>query len=206
MPRHFLALYTSRARQCVRGYDSSMSCDSYQLGEMFKFLTNKNLLFVVDFSPRSLDNIAETSLLSIETVLATLRMCPGYQIDQHHTNCGLRTRMMPILDFIQALLSASAIPLTRMTWKTNKEAVAWFAPRPEENGPGAGYGDGEVAASTFRFTRAVAGDQRLRFEHAMGVEKLAREVFTASNWDWTADLETATPVSSIGLPSRKMFM
>ncbi|KAG7140693.1 hypothetical protein HYQ46_007937 [Verticillium longisporum] len=34
--RHFLALYSSRDRQCKLGYDSSSACDSFQLGQMLK--------------------------------------------------------------------------------------------------------------------------------------------------------------------------
>ncbi|KAI2632112.1 hypothetical protein GGR54DRAFT_18493 [Hypoxylon sp. NC1633] len=187
---HFLRLYTSRTRQCKLGYDSSAACDSYQLGEIFKFLTNKNLMFLVDFSPGSLDSIADTSLLQIESTLSTLRQCPSYQIDKNHTNCGLRTRMLPILDFIQGLLSANSIPITRMAWKNDRQAVAWLAPDVESPTP--------AEARPFLFTRSLAGDQRLRFENAMGADKFAKDVFTASSWDWTAedqaqDLPSSTP-------------
>ncbi|KAI0181546.1 hypothetical protein GGR52DRAFT_43382 [Hypoxylon sp. FL1284] len=177
--KHFLKLYTSRTRQCKRGYDSSAACDSYQLGEIFKFLTNKNLMFMVDFSPASLDSIADTSLLQIDTLLATLRQCPSYQIDTNHTNCGLRTRMLPILDFIQGLLSANSIPITRMGWKSNRQSITWLPPDTEDKTP--------AEAKPFSYTRSLAGDQRLRFENAMGADKFAREVFTASSWDWTAE-------------------
>ncbi|KAI8964742.1 hypothetical protein F5Y11DRAFT_315092 [Daldinia sp. FL1419] len=189
--RHFLTLYTSRTRQCKLGYDSSAACDSYQLGEMFKFLSNKNLMFLVDFSPGSLDSIADTSLLQIETILATLKQCPSYQIDKHHTNCGLRTRIVPILDFITGLLSANSVPITRSTWKSNRQAVAWMPPDTENKD--------KQETEPFRFTRSLAGDQRFRFENALGADKFAKDVFTASSWDWTAedqardDLPSTTP-------------
>ncbi|KAI1826940.1 hypothetical protein F4861DRAFT_23616 [Xylaria intraflava] len=180
VPRHFLTLYTSArsARQCQLGYDSSVSCDSYQLGEMFKFLTNKGLLFLVDFSPGSLDAVADSALLPVDALLATLRQCPAYQIDKNHTNCGLRTRMLPILDFVQGLLSANSVPVSRAAWKGGRAAHAWM--------PVDAAADGEDARP-FRFTRSLAGDQRLRFENAMGAEKFARDVFTATSWDWTAE-------------------
>ncbi|OTB03451.1 hypothetical protein M426DRAFT_74030 [Hypoxylon sp. CI-4A] len=178
--RHFIHLYASRTRQCKLGYDSSAACDSYQLGEILKFLTNKNLMFLVDFSPGSLDTIADTSLLQIEFIIATLRQCPSYQIDKYHTNCGLRTRVLPILDFIQGLLSANSIPITRATWKSNRQAVTWSSAEGDEDKT-------PTDARPFRFTRSLAGDQRLRFEHAMGADKFAKDVFTASSWDWTAE-------------------
>ncbi|KAI2463210.1 hypothetical protein F4781DRAFT_437675 [Annulohypoxylon bovei var. microspora] len=176
---HFLKLYTSRTRQCKLGYDSSAACDSYQLGEIFKFLTNKNLMFLVDFSPGSLDSIGDTSLLQIETVISTLKQCPSYQIDKNHTNCGLRTRISPILDFIHGLLSANSIPIVRNLWKTNRQSAAWLPPE--------GGGKTPAEDKPFLFTRSLAGDQRLRFENALGADMFARDVFTASSWDWTAE-------------------
>ncbi|KAI0422547.1 hypothetical protein F5X98DRAFT_156020 [Xylaria grammica] len=185
VPRHFLMLYTSSrsARQCKLGYDSSVACDSYQLGEMFKFLTNKGLLFLADFSPASLDAITDTALLPVDHILATLRQCPAYQIDKNHTNCGLRTRLLPILDFIQALLSANSIPISRAAWKNGRVAHAWMPGEPDTNIDTCR----DEAARPFRFTRALAGDPRLRFENPMGADKLARDVFTATSWDWTAE-------------------
>ncbi|KAK8134195.1 hypothetical protein PG984_006207 [Apiospora sp. TS-2023a] len=213
IPRHFLALYSSRTRQCKLGYDSSAACDSYQLGEMFKFFVNKNLLFLVDFSPGSLDRIADTSLTPVEGILAALKQVPSYQIDSHHRNCGLRTLIMPVLEFVTALLSANSVPVARPTWKQRTKnqhqatsTVAWFseagvaaAAAAEgkrlkfESGDG-GEEDGSPPG-TFRFTRAVASDPRLRFEHALGADQFARDVFTAPAWNWTAD-QDAPPITS----------
>lgn len=153
---------------------------------MFKFLTNKTLLFLVDFSPASLDAIADTSLLPVDHVLSTLRQCPSYQIDKNHTNCGLRTRISPILDFLQGLLSANSIPVSRAAWKSNPAAHAWL---PADNGETKRHSreDEDEKKKPFRFTRSLAGDQRFRFENAMGADKFARDVFTAPSWDWTAD-------------------
>ncbi|KAI0469276.1 hypothetical protein F4859DRAFT_139472 [Xylaria cf. heliscus] len=193
VPRHFLQLYTSSrsARQCKLGYDSSVACDSYQLGEMFKFLTNKGLLSLADFSPSSLDALADSALLPVDSILASLRQCPGYQIDKNHTNCGLRTRMLPILDFIQGLLSASSVPISRAAWKGDRVAHAWMRPdAPEKKMAAGGSGtreEGEGDERPFRFTRALAADQRFRFENTMGADKFARDVFTATSWDWTAE-------------------
>ncbi|KAI1754913.1 hypothetical protein F4782DRAFT_465390 [Xylaria castorea] len=204
VPRHFLLLYTSArsARQCKLGYDSSVACDSYQLGEMFKFLTNKGLLFLADFSPASLDTIADAALLPVDGVLAALRQCPAYQIDKNHTNCGLRTRMLPILDFVQGLLSASSVPVSRAAWKGNSAAHAWM-PYPAEAKKKVNGGardddddDGNGNERPFRFTRALAADQRLRFENTMGAEKFARDVFTATSWDWTAEDQGLDHVST----------
>ncbi|KAH9907863.1 hypothetical protein F4778DRAFT_451640 [Xylariomycetidae sp. FL2044] len=198
IPRHFLGLYTSRTRQCKLGYDSSGSCDSYQLGEMLKFLVNRSLLFPADFSPASLASVPDAArLLPVESLLATLRQCPGYQIDKNHTNCGLRTRLLPILDFVQALLSAHSVPLARQAWKTDRGRAAWLPVDDDDDDGGEGEGRrDEERSKPFRFTRSLAADQRLRFENAMGADRFARGVFTASSWDWTAEDQGQEHVST----------
>ncbi|RYP66263.1 hypothetical protein DL771_007915 [Monosporascus sp. 5C6A] len=186
--RHFLSLYASRngGRQCKLGYDSSAACDSYQLGEMLKFLTHKNLLFLVDFSPRSLfDAVPDCALVPVVEnggLLAALRQCPGYQVDKHHSNCGLRTRLLPILDFVQGLLSAGSVPIAAPAWRRDRAAAAWMPPETDDGGAAR-----DSEPRPFRFTRLMLGDQRLRFENALGADKFAREVFTASSWNWTAE-------------------
>ncbi|GAP88603.1 putative hydroxyproline-rich glyco protein [Rosellinia necatrix] len=223
VPRHFLRLYTSsssssssssrsggsgnggggtvagRQQQCKLGYDSSVACDSYQLGEMFKFLTNKGLLRLVDFSPASVDDALLAADADadapppVDALLAALRQCPGYQIDKNHTNCGLRTRMLPALDFVQALLSAGSIPVSQAAWKGNRAAHAWMPPGREQLQQLQQQHENE---RPFGFTRSLAADQRLRFENNMGADKFARDVFTASSWDWTADDQGPDHVST----------
>ncbi|KAI0393543.1 hypothetical protein F5Y17DRAFT_304234 [Xylariaceae sp. FL0594] len=186
VPRHFLTLYAASPGiyQCKLGFDSSLSCDTYQLGQMFKFLTKKGLLYLVDFSPGSLYSVADTSLLPVDSLIDILAQCPSYQIDNHHTNCGLRTRMLPILEFIKGLLSANSIPISSAAWRSNRSEHAWM---PAEHGETDGKGHHEDDSKPFRFTRSLAIDARVRFENTMGAEKLARNVFTATSWDWTAE-------------------
>jgi hypothetical protein len=178
---YFLRLYASRTRQCKLFYDSSASCDSYQLGEMVKFLSGRNLLFLLDFSPRSMVSMTDHSFVAIDQLLATLRQCPAYQIDQNHTNCGLRTRIVPILDYLQAMLSTNVISIALPSWKNNREAASWV---PREDLVCPGGGDELV----FQFTRSVANDQRLRYEGAMAADRIARELFTAKQWDWVPEI------------------
>lgn len=191
VPRHFLRLYTSRARQCTLGYESSRSCDSYQLGEMVTFLSSRGLLSLVDFSGRSttddvgLDGggggIRDYATDNIADILADLRECPSYQIDQHHRNCGLRTRLLPILDHIQAMLASNAVAVSRPAWSRDREAASWR--RPE----GSGLDERDETKKVYRFTRSMAGDMRLRHEGSLAVDGRARALFTADAWDWTAE-------------------
>ncbi len=181
MQQHFLRLYTSRTRQCQLGYDSSASCDSYQLGETIKFLSSRNLLFLVDFSPGSFELLPDLAGMDIGRLLSILKQCPSYQIDKNHTNCGLRTRIIPILDYIQSMLSSNVVSIARSAWKNDREATSWLL---SSEGSDDGHGR---AGKPFRFTRSVASDSRLRYEGAMAADRLARELFTASSWDWTPE-------------------
>ncbi|KAK2070975.1 hypothetical protein P8C59_005432 [Phyllachora maydis] len=178
---HFLRLYSSRSRQCLLGYDSSASCDSYQLGEMVRFLASRGLLFLVDYSAASLDKLpGQAAAWSVDRLLATLKQCPGYQIDKNHTNCGMRTRILPILEFLQSMLATNVLSISLPAWRKDRGSASWLpaAADPPRS-------DDEKAV--FRFTRALAADQRLRYQGAMAAEGIAKAVFTAHSWDWTPD-------------------
>lgn len=227
-------------RQCKLGYDSSSACDSFQLGEMVKFLVSKNLLFLTSFAPAPSspsaaggDGVpADFAAVDVHSVLAALKQCHNYQVDRHHTNCGLRTRITPILEYVGAMLSASVVQVASAGWRRDRRHTSWVqqaaaeeegegkkaaatssgssgrfggkrdfvvATSPDDYGsagPGGGasnyksqqqqqqqHGKGRV----FRFTRAVASDQRLRYEGAMAADRMARELFTADAWDWTPE-------------------
>jgi hypothetical protein len=175
--RHFLSLYASRERQCKLGYDSSAACDSFQLGQMLKFLTGKGLLFLVDFSPASLDAVPDTSMLDVEELLRTLQQSPSYQIDKNHTNCGLRIRIDAIVTYIRAMLATNVVSISPVDWTKRRAEVSWASAK-----------DGKAREpKSFAFTRALANDQRLRYEGALYADQMARELFTADAWDWTPE-------------------
>jgi hypothetical protein len=194
--RHFLSLYTSRTRQCKLGYESSASCDSYQLGEMVKFLTSRGLLYLADFSfylpSPSADSRSQSGIhtrnpdfatTDIGHVLSTLKQIPAYQIDKHHTNCGLRARVLPVLEFVQAMLAAGVVSISRRAWIKDREGTSWVRQSDANLKDGESGNGGKV----FRFTRGMTTDQRLRYEGALAVDRMARALFTAREWDWTAE-------------------
>lgn len=147
---------------------------------MVQFFVAKNLLVLMDYSPAALESFPDASRLNIEELLATLRQCPSYQIDKHHTNCGLRIRIEPILDYLRAMLSSNVISIPHAEWKRDPMRVSWAS-------RGINEGDKENEKQKFTFTRAVANDQRLRYEGALYADKMARALFTAGSWDWTPD-------------------
>ncbi|KXH49297.1 hypothetical protein CSAL01_04146 [Colletotrichum salicis] len=177
--RHFLALYSSRERQCKLGYDSSSACDSFQLGQMLKFFTAKELIGIVDFGPSSYDNIPDSSVIDIEDILAILKQVPSYQIDKHHTNCGIRARMDSIVEYIRSMMSSNVLSIAQAEWKNNQASTTWV---PAEDGSKL-----DREERKFEFTRSLAGDQRLRYEGNMYADKMARRLFTADRWDWTPE-------------------
>ena len=186
--RHFLRLYGSRERQCKLGYDSSAACDSFQLGQMLKFLVSKGLLFLVDFSAQSLETLSDTSLLDVDELLSTLKQCPNYQVDKHHTNCGLRIRIDPILDYIRSMLSANVISISHTDWTRRRSEASWQQKSPANRSNGIGRNDEGHGEREFAFTRALANDQRLRYEGAIYVDRMARALFTAESWNWTPEV------------------
>ncbi|EQL01574.1 protein related to hydroxyproline-rich glycoprotein [Ophiocordyceps sinensis CO18] len=178
--RHFLSLYASRDRQCKLGYDSSAACDSFHLGQMLRFLTSKELLYLVDFSPASLDLVPDTSQLDLEELMATLKQFPNYQVDRHHTNCGPQIRIKPIMDYLRTMLSANVISISYADWTRRRVEVAWAERRD-------GNGAGNHGGHTFDFTRAIANDQRLQHEGMFHTDRMAKSLFTAESWDWTPE-------------------
>jgi hypothetical protein len=130
---HFLRLYTSGDRQCKLGYDTSLQCDSFQLGEMIRFFTKIDTLRM---QGKIYDNTEPTYYQGdIERLLATLRQTSSYQVDSNHAHCGLRVRLMPLLDMLQDHLSLSTgnsdIGICGECWNDHRSEYAWsLAKRP----------------------------------------------------------------------------
>lgn len=210
----------SPQRQCKLGYDTSAACDSFQLGETVKFLVAKNLLFLTNFSPSSLDQIKDFAAVDAHSIVAALKQCPNYQVDRNHTNCGMRTRLMPILEYITTMLGANAVPLSLAGWKKDQKVTSWvnkgqkddddsqkstsspFAGKKKEfvvpsitNEEGS-RGQRLKKGKVFLFTRSVASDQRLRHDGAMAADRVARELFTADDWDWTPEEDMSARIST----------
>ena len=119
---HFLQMYTSKARQCRLGYDSSPQCDSFQLGEMVKFFVKRGTLDIHSklFEPQ----IRQPFAGSISTLLASLGDCPEYQIDPHHKHCGLRSQFHPAIKLLAVNCGFQGICMR--CWRTDKCHYSWL--------------------------------------------------------------------------------
>lgn len=161
MQAYFLKLYTSKQRQCKLGYDSSPQCDSFQLGEMVRFLTRIGTLRLQGMIYDCGD--PEPYVGTIDHLLDTLRQCPSYQINSHHSHCGLRARLIPLLDLIHRYLD-SEIGVCAKCWGLGGDKLMWSKhPRPEH--------------WTFSPPRTIRRNKCEQHERA-------REMFTARERNW----------------------
>lgn len=121
---HFLSMYTTRDRQCKLGYESSVACDSFQLGEMIRFFMRVGTL---QFQGTIIDTneSPESHRGDLYILLDTLRQVPEYQIDKFHNHCGIRTRLVPLLDLIQECLQYVGVCLE--CWHEDRQQTAWIS-------------------------------------------------------------------------------
>jgi hypothetical protein len=187
---NLLSLYTSRQRQCKLGYDSSAACDSFQLGEMVKFLSKKGLLFLVPFQAASPDDPdyewPEAYSGDIDNLLALLRQCPSYQIDKNHAHCGLRTKILPIIEYIKDCID-TGVGIKAQRWNTDRPTQTWVPPKVTRSQPFTvgNRSTDEETSKTFEFSTARSG---VEFG-GLNVDKSAKHMFTANQWIWVSDEE-----------------
>jgi hypothetical protein len=166
----FLHLYSkpSKRPHCRLGYDSSPQCDSFQLGEMLRFFTRKGTVRLQSLISETTNEYPLSYSGSISTLLASLRDCPTYQIDAHHSHCGLRSRFMPPLDHVTAMLaSAEQISVCMPCWRKHRSEHSWQESRIKE--------------WQFRVDlswRAIVSECASR-------HNLGKNMFTAGKRDWT---------------------
>ncbi|MCJ1454541.1 hypothetical protein MMC28_004894 [Mycoblastus sanguinarius] len=157
--KHFLSLYMSRQPQCRLGYGSSPQCDSFQLGEMVRFFGRKGTLRIEStFAPTPEDY--EPYNGNVNDIISKLKESPSYQIDVYHQHCGLRSRLIPILEAISPL---GQVGICLQCWGGNRGKESWL------DNPKQGKWD-------FRKTTLARGCQ----EH-----QNAKAMYTAEERDWT---------------------
>jgi hypothetical protein len=193
---HFLKLYTSGERQCKLGYDTSLQCDSFQLGEMVRFFFK---IDTVRLQGKIYDNTEPTYYLGdIDRLLSLLRQCSNYQIDNNHGHCGLRSRLLPLLDLIQNQLSLDTGSLdvgicaecwikhrAEYAWQMAKRPVLWTSNRALTNG-------------------AVRKGHQRTPSSCLSRHIVVRDLFMAVDRDWTA--REGTPGEGISFGSARPFL
>jgi hypothetical protein len=183
---HFLKLYTSGERQCRLGYDSSPQCDSFQLGEMVRFFMR---LGTMRLQGTIYDPAEPTHYLGdIDRLLESLRQTSSYQIDRNHAHCGLRVRLLPLLDLIQNQLKLDTgsldVGICADCWHQNRASYAWsLAKRPVLWIP-----SGSLTGTS---TRGLASMNNKNGRQSTPNSCLdrhvkVRDMFMATEHDWTA--------------------
>jgi hypothetical protein len=181
---HFLKLYTSGERQCKLGYDTSLQCDSFQLGEMVRFF---HKIDTVRLQGKIYDNTDPTYYLGdIDRLLMSMRQCSNYQVDNNHAHCGLRARILPMLDLIhnQFSLDTGSLDIgicaecwhhhrAEYAWSQAKRPVLWAHPRSLT-------GNRALTNGSLR-----KGHQRTP-STCLSKHAAVRDLFMAVERDWTA--------------------
>jgi len=181
---HFLKLYTSGERQCKLWYDTSLQCDSFQLGEMVRFFSK---IDTIRLQGKIYDNTEPTYYLGdIDRLLSSLRQCSNYQVDSNHGHCGLRGRILPLLDLIQNQLSLDTgsldIGICAECWNNHRSEYAWqLAKRPVM------WAHPKSLTGNRALTTAVARKSHQRTPSSCLSRHVAvRDLFMAVERDWTA--------------------
>lgn len=191
---HFLKLYSSSERQCKLGYDTSLQCDSYQLGEMVRFFQRINTLRLE--GTLSTKDIADGYSGDIERLLEAFHGCPSYQIDRNHSHCGLRTRLVPILEALDPLIRSGksiGVGICGECWRKHRAEYAWTsAKRP--------VSWSRQRLVTLNSTGIVEPGSVSCLAHHLKV----REMFMATERDWTSQDDGRPIESKITLGLRKI--
>ena len=177
---HFLKLYSSADRQCKLGYDTSSQCDSFQLGEMIRFFQRINTLRL-ESTLAAKDGLDAFSG-DIERILDALHSCRSYQINQHHSHCGLRTRLVPLLEALHPLIrqgQVSDLGICGECWRLHRSDYAWtLAKRPVL------WGRRKLASLIAPRVRIEPGSAACLASHTR-----VRELCMARERDWTGQDE-----------------
>lgn len=185
-----LEQYLSGARQCRLFYDSSPACDAFQLGEAVRFFTRigtlgfRSLVFDADADTSARSDPAPVAYTGdVRRLLEALRQCPAYQVDANHSHCGMRARLLPLLDLLLAALVADA-GLCSECWRQRRADYAWRDAKPPLHWKRADLPDVAV-----RSPAAAGGCKPER-------HRRVRDMFLAVERDWMAGGTGATQESS----------
>ncbi|KAI9739169.1 MAG: hypothetical protein M1834_007382 [Cirrosporium novae-zelandiae] len=119
-----LAKYSAKERQCRLGYEDSPQCDSFQLGEMVRFFNRIGTIDLTQTTDPIMNYTGDVSKL-----LRSFSSCPSYQICSHHSHCGLRTMLIPMLDRLQTLVNSGfSCGICLSCWQHRPDDISWDKP------------------------------------------------------------------------------
>lgn len=178
-----------------------MQCDIFHLGQMTRFfaLRTKTIflgstLIDPDFNIEDSDDEypgqnnglkddgdSEEPQFAINQVIAGLKKYPDYQIDNNHVGCGIRRRILPILDGIEKFTAdnRALLGIQASLWESLEARVlsAWSGKRGPKN-----------HTVEIRFAKITKIDipSSGPVKHFTSPEDQARFMFTAAKYKWEA--------------------
>lgn len=187
--------------QCRNGLDNGTQCDIFHLGQMTRFfaLRTKTVFLgstLVDphFGTEDSDEEStdgkngskedgdpEEPQFAINRVIAGLKQYPDYQIDKNHVGCGIRRRILPILDGIEKFIADSRglLGIQASLWESPESRMlsAWSGKRvPKDH------------TVEIRFAKITKIDipSSGPLKQFISPEDQARFMFTAAKYKWEA--------------------
>lgn len=122
----------------------------------------------------------------VDQLIGVLRQCPSYQIDKNHTHCGLRTRILPALDYVRGCLDGGA-GVRLIPGRNGQGSVldSWIEDEEREGEKKSFWVGGEDVGEkgkVFDYATARRGGNDGNGEVAK-----AKALFTAKKWNWVTE-------------------
>jgi hypothetical protein len=139
VPHH--TTHQHRVFQCRAGLGNASQCDLFHLGQMTRFFALRaksifigSTLIDPDFSPPGAEDEDDgeeqpSPSLDISSLIVSLKKHPDYQIDLNHQACGVKRRLLPILDGIEKFVmdGRGMLGVVPSIWEQpeNRQRLQW---------------------------------------------------------------------------------
>ncbi|KAJ5359298.1 uncharacterized protein N7496_011711 [Penicillium cataractarum] len=139
VPHHTITQH--RVYQCRAGLGNASQCDLFHLGQMTRFFALRaksifigSTLIDPEFSPPGAEDEHDGKEQppvgpDLSALIVSLKKHPDYQIDLNHQACGVKRRLLPILDGIEKFLldGRGMLGLVPSLWDQpeNRQRLQW---------------------------------------------------------------------------------
>ncbi|GES62297.1 hypothetical protein ATEIFO6365_0005027400 [Aspergillus terreus] len=193
----------TRHYQCRCGFGNASACDAFHLGQMTRFFALRtrtiflgSTLIDPDFNPDADSDgdggsddghdargqsLPSAPPSDVTALISSLKQFPDYQIDRHHTGCGVRRRFLPPLDCIERFVgdSRGLLGVDLRSW----DAAQW----PLASGSWANRAVRRALVVDVHFSRINAIHRMTPgVSRPDSPEENARLLFTAKRRNWEA--------------------
>ncbi|KAJ5131325.1 uncharacterized protein N7515_007364 [Penicillium bovifimosum] len=192
-------LLQSRRFQCRGGFNNASQCDLFQLGQMIRFFSMRaKTIFLgstlidpdFDLNPEGDHTVGEARNdqpsgppTDIAAIIASMKQFPDYPIDEAHTGCGVRRRIMPALECVEKFIwDDRGLLGIAPDYKDPTRPSKWtaWADHPRKK---------HMVDISFARVTAVyypSAPTKNRVTRSTSHDELGRLLFTAARRDWSA--------------------